>query len=58
MFVLINFTRLGIRSFVLESSDSLRTTGFALALWANAWRALDAVGVGDSLRKHSLRISG
>ncbi|KAM7518142.1 hypothetical protein LguiB_017104 [Lonicera macranthoides] len=50
--------RLGIRSLVLESSDSLRITSFALALWTNAWRALDAVGVGDSLRKRSLWISG
>ncbi|KAL6218024.1 hypothetical protein ACLB2K_011241 [Fragaria x ananassa] len=43
--------RLGIRSLVLESSDSLRTTGFALAIWTNAWRALDAIGVGDRLRQ-------
>ncbi|CAB4314062.1 unnamed protein product [Prunus armeniaca] len=32
--------RLGIRSLVLESSDSLRTTGFALTTWTNAWKAL------------------
>ncbi|XP_004290735.1 PREDICTED: zeaxanthin epoxidase, chloroplastic-like [Fragaria vesca subsp. vesca] len=59
--------RLGIRSLVLESSDSLRTTGFALAIWTNAWRALDAIGVGDRLRQQhdsllgnvvSSRISG
>nr|XP_009628629.1 monooxygenase 3-like [Nicotiana tomentosiformis] len=49
--------RLGLRSLVLESSDSLRTTGFALALWTNAWRALDALGVGDTLRQHSLQFS-
>ncbi|PHT66575.1 hypothetical protein T459_31000 [Capsicum annuum] len=49
--------RLGIRSIVLESSDSLRTTGFALALWTNAWRALDALGVGDSLRQRSLHFT-
>ncbi|CAL8177291.1 unnamed protein product [Prunus armeniaca] len=36
--------RLGIRSLVLESSDSLRTTGFALTTWTNAWKALDALG--------------
>ncbi|XP_056169955.1 monooxygenase 2-like [Syzygium oleosum] len=42
--------RLGIRSLVLESSDGLRTTGFALATWTNAWRALDAVGIGEPLR--------
>lgn len=43
--------RLGIRSVVLESSDTLGTTGFALAIWTNAWRALDAIGVGDRLRQ-------
>ncbi|CAK9158704.1 unnamed protein product [Ilex paraguariensis] len=50
--------RLGLRCLVLESSDSLRTTGFALTLWTNAWRALDAVGIADSLRPHSLQIRG
>ncbi|KAH7850348.1 hypothetical protein Vadar_031430 [Vaccinium darrowii] len=44
--------RLGLRSLVLESSESLRTTGFALSLWTNAWRALDALGIGNSLREH------
>ncbi|MCE2055731.1 hypothetical protein HAX54_043310 [Datura stramonium] len=51
------FHRLGVRSTVLESSDSLRTSGFALALWTNAWRALDALGVGDSLRQRSLHFT-
>ncbi|XP_058219892.1 monooxygenase 2-like isoform X2 [Rhododendron vialii] len=44
--------RLGLRSLVLESSEGLRIAGFALTLWANAWRALDAVGIGNSLREH------
>ena len=49
------FWRLGIRSLVLESSDELRTAGYALTLWTNAWKALDAVGIGDSLRlQHEL----
>lgn len=43
--------RLGIRSMVLESSESLRVTGFAFTVWANAWKALDAVGIGNSLRQ-------
>lgn len=43
---------------MLESADSLRATGFALALWTNAWRALDALGIGDSLRQRSLSITG
>lgn len=50
--------RSGIRSIVLESSDGLRITGFALTMWANAWRALDALGVGDVLRKKSTRVQG
>ncbi|GLT42966.1 hypothetical protein SLA2020_169430 [Shorea laevis] len=45
--------RQGIRSLVLESSDSLRVAGFAILTWSNAWKALDAPGVGDTLRlKH------
>lgn len=43
--------RLGIRSLVLESSAGLRVTGFAFTTWTNAWRALDAVGIGHSLRQ-------
>ena len=43
---------------MLESADSLRATGFALALWTNAWRALDALDIGDSLRQRSLSITG
>ncbi|XP_058219895.1 monooxygenase 2-like isoform X2 [Rhododendron vialii] len=48
--------RLGLRSLVLESSESLRITGFALSLWTNAWRALDALGIGNSLREHNPQI--
>lgn len=50
--------RLGLRSLVLESSESLRITGFALTLWTNAWKALDAVGIGDSLRQKSTQMKG
>ncbi|XP_008236047.1 PREDICTED: FAD-dependent urate hydroxylase [Prunus mume] len=50
--------RLGIRSLVLESSDSLRTTGFALSTWTNAWKALDALGVADSLRQQHVTLDG
>ncbi|KAK3193627.1 hypothetical protein Dsin_024937 [Dipteronia sinensis] len=42
--------RLGIRSLVLKSAESLRATGFALTSWSsNARRALDALGIGESL---------
>ncbi|KAK4405366.1 Monooxygenase 2 [Sesamum angolense] len=50
--------RLGIRSLVLESGDSMRTSGFALGIWTNGWRALDALGVGDILRSKHKRITG
>ncbi|CAI0547633.1 unnamed protein product [Linum tenue] len=49
---------LGIRSLVLESAPSLRVTGFALATWTNAWRALDALGLGDALRQQHKLIDG
>ncbi|PNY15170.1 FAD-dependent urate hydroxylase-like protein, partial [Trifolium pratense] len=50
--------RLGVRSLVLECSDSLRVTGFGLAIWENAWKALDAVGVGDILRHKHIHLYG
>ncbi|WJX15289.1 hypothetical protein P8452_05450 [Trifolium repens] len=50
--------RLGVKSLVLESWDSLRVTGFGLAIWENAWKALDALGVGDILRHRHIHISG
>ncbi|GAB2291916.1 hypothetical protein Dimus_026166 [Dionaea muscipula] len=50
--------RLGLRSLVLESSDQLRVQGAAFNTWTNAWRALDALGVGDSLRQQHLRHQG
>ncbi|GAB2291918.1 hypothetical protein Dimus_026168 [Dionaea muscipula] len=50
--------RLGLRSLVLESSDSLRVSGAAFATWANAWRALDALGIGNSLRTQHTRHQG
>ncbi|KAF3328185.1 zeaxanthin epoxidase [Carex littledalei] len=38
--------RRGVKSLVLESSPAMRSSGFALGMWTNAWRALDALGVG------------
>ncbi|GLJ36250.1 hypothetical protein SUGI_0727720 [Cryptomeria japonica] len=44
--------RLGLKSVtVLEQASSLRVTGASLTIWDNGWRALDALGVGDSLRR-------
>lgn len=48
--------RLGIRSLVLESSDRLRGIGFGIVTWNNAWKALDAVGVGDALREKHIKL--
>ncbi|KAG9442802.1 hypothetical protein H6P81_018656 [Aristolochia fimbriata] len=42
--------RIGVRSLVLESSEASRITGFAFVTWKNAWKALDALGIGDTLR--------
>ncbi|KAL3614786.1 hypothetical protein CASFOL_040447 [Castilleja foliolosa] len=49
--------QLGIGSLVLESSDTLRTYGYAFALWSNAWKALDAIGIGHILREKHNRLS-
>ncbi|PIN19143.1 Kynurenine 3-monooxygenase [Handroanthus impetiginosus] len=49
--------RLGIRSLVLESADTLRTQGFAFAMWTNAWKALDVVGIGNILRQKHNRLT-
>ncbi|XP_062216766.1 monooxygenase 2-like isoform X2 [Phragmites australis] len=43
--------RKGVRSLVLESSPALRASGFAFTAWKNAFRALDALGVGDKIRR-------
>nr|CAB3497043.1 unnamed protein product [Digitaria exilis] len=54
-FLLISTTiRKGVRSLVLESSPVLRASGFAFTTWTNAFRALDALGVGDKIREHHL----
>ncbi|XP_054778656.1 monooxygenase 2-like isoform X1 [Prosopis cineraria] len=50
--------RLGVRSLVLESSNTLRTSGFALSIWTNAWKALDVLGIGHILRQEHLQLLG
>lgn len=50
--------RVGIRSLVLEQSDSLRTEGASISLFKNGWRVLDMLGVGNELRRHFLDIQG
>lgn len=41
----------GLPVVVLEREAQLSAAGTALGLWTNAWRALDALGVGDALRQ-------
>lgn len=43
--------KVGMQTLVLERSPSLPTTGAALGLWTNAWKALDALGAGNRLRE-------
>ncbi|CAM0870836.1 unnamed protein product [Alopecurus aequalis] len=43
---------------VLESSPALRASGFAFTTWPNAFRALDALGVGDKIRGLHLHVQG
>lgn len=50
--------RLGIKCLVLEGSESLRITGFALTTWTNAWKVFDGLGVGETLRDHHVQIDG
>ena len=43
--------KIGMSTLILEQRSSLPTTGAALGLWTNAWKALDALGAGDRLRE-------
>ncbi|CAI9775583.1 unnamed protein product [Fraxinus pennsylvanica] len=54
----VSLQRLGIRSHVLEQTETLRTEGTSLTLFKNGWKALDAIGVGSNLRSQFLEIQG
>ncbi|KAE8786763.1 3-hydroxybenzoate 6-hydroxylase 1 [Hordeum vulgare] len=56
--VALGLHRKGVRSVVLESSPDRRTSGFAFFTWTNAFRALDALGVGDKMRGRHLQLLG
>jgi hypothetical protein len=43
--------QVGIPCTVLERGPQLRAQGSAIGVWANAWRALDVLGVGEALRQ-------
>lgn len=49
---------MGLKSTVLETSECLRVTGFAFLTWENGWKALDALGIGDSLRQQHELLQG
>ncbi|XP_058194500.1 monooxygenase 1-like isoform X2 [Rhododendron vialii] len=48
--------RKGIRSVVLERSETLRASGAGIAILANGWRALEQLGVASHLRQTALPI--
>uniref|UniRef100_A0A2P2KDC0 3-hydroxybenzoate 6-hydroxylase 1 n=1 Tax=Rhizophora mucronata TaxID=61149 RepID=A0A2P2KDC0_RHIMU len=50
--------RKGIRSVVLERSETLRVTGAAIVIFTNGWRALDELGVAWKLRQAALPLQG
>ncbi|KAF3440932.1 hypothetical protein FNV43_RR19218 [Rhamnella rubrinervis] len=50
--------RNGIRSVVLERSETLRTSGVAFGISSNGWRALNHLGVASKLRGDSILIEG
>ncbi|KAI3925720.1 hypothetical protein MKX01_003279 [Papaver californicum] len=54
----LSLHRLGVKSLVLEQSESLRTGGTSLTLFKNGWRVLDDIGVGTQLRQQFLEIQG
>ncbi|KAI3912622.1 hypothetical protein MKW92_005469 [Papaver armeniacum] len=46
--------KLGLQSVVLERSESIRTTGSAIGIFSNGWRALDQLEVGAQLRPRAV----
>ncbi|GAB2219487.1 hypothetical protein Droror1_Dr00007123 [Drosera rotundifolia] len=48
--------RQGIKSMVLELSNSMRASGFHLSFWTNAWKAFEEIGVADKLRQQHEKI--
>ncbi|KAJ4774165.1 FAD/NAD(P)-binding oxidoreductase family protein [Rhynchospora pubera] len=48
--------RKGVKSLVLESFPSIRTSGYAIGTWTNAWRALDALGIGNKIREQHILV--
>jgi CRISPR/Cas system-associated exonuclease Cas4 (RecB family) len=40
-----------LKPLVLEQSEELKAIGSSLGVWTNGWKALEALGVADSLRE-------
>jgi 2-polyprenyl-6-methoxyphenol hydroxylase-like FAD-dependent oxidoreductase len=52
----IALRKVGIDTVVYERAPELREVGAGISLWANALRALDYIGVGESVRAVSLKM--
>jgi hypothetical protein len=48
--------QVGIPVVVLESAAALRGEGAAIGVWTNGWKALDALGAADQLRRDHPRL--
>jgi 2-polyprenyl-6-methoxyphenol hydroxylase-like FAD-dependent oxidoreductase len=53
----IALRKVGIEAAVYERAPELREVGAGISLWANALRALDYIGAGDSVRAVSLKMT-
>ena len=53
----IALRKVGIDVAVYERAPELREVGAGISLWANALRALDYIGTGESVRKVSLKMT-
>lgn len=52
----IALRKVGIDAVVYERAPELREVGAGISLWANALRALDVIGAGESVRRVSLKM--
>jgi 2-polyprenyl-6-methoxyphenol hydroxylase-like FAD-dependent oxidoreductase len=52
----IALRKVGIEAVIYERAPELKEIGAGISLWANALRALDYIGAGDSVRERSLRM--
>jgi 2-polyprenyl-6-methoxyphenol hydroxylase-like FAD-dependent oxidoreductase len=46
----VGLSRFGCEAVVCEREDNLASAGAGISLWPNALAALDAIGLGDSVR--------